>query len=122
MIYRRERLTIRWLAGMELSDIIARPQDFVGRETSVTGFLMVGADSRLVTDLDHAEGPAVLLPHTPVRARLLSAVPPGGGGHCIYSDDATVVGILSDGPLRFTSVRSLVIRRDGRVWAFRDLA
>ena len=107
------------VAGMDVSEIIGRPRDFVGRDTSVRGRLLIGADSRLVADENRPDELAILLPHPATRDRLLSAVPPYGGGRYIYAEDATVVGTLSDQPLRFATVRQLIIRRDrNQVWDF----
>jgi hypothetical protein len=111
------------LAGMDVPSIIAEPTAFIGREVAVDGFVMVGMDSRLVADPDRPDEPAILLPHPATKGRLLQCVPPGGGGRYIYCDPATVVGVIEDGPLRFVSVRRLVVRRDeGQVYEFDDVA
>ena len=64
----------------------------------------------------------MLLPHPQVEGRLLQVVPPWGGGRHIYVEDATVIGVLADGPLRFATVRAITIRRDDDVYEFADLA
>ena len=111
------------LSGMNVSSIIAEPAAFNGREATVDGFVMVGMDSRLVADPEHPDEPAILLPHPATERRLLQCVPALGGGRHIYREPATVTGVIEDSPLRFVSVRRLVVRGDdGEVYEFDDVA
>src|SRR4051794_8390364 len=107
---------------MNLPEIIAQPAAFTGREVSVDGFVMVGIDSRLVADGEYPDGAAILLPHPATKHRLLECVPVWGGGRHIYSEEATVVGVIEDRPLRFVSVRRLILRSDGETYQFDDIS
>lgn len=108
---------------MNVHSIIAELPAFNGREVTVDGFVMVGKDSRLVADPEHPDGPAIVLPHPLIQQRLLQRVPAWGGGRYIYCDSATVTGVVQGRPLRFVSVRRMVIRRDGdEVYELNDFA
>jgi hypothetical protein len=107
---------------MFVSELISRAHEFIGREISVDGILVVGDCTRLVTDAGNLHDAGVHLPHAAVRASLLQAVPPWGGGRHIYAEQATVVGMLTGAPLRFSTVRSLTVRRDDETYEFTDIA
>ncbi len=107
---------------MLIPELIARLHEFIGREASVDGVLLVGADSRVVADADRPDQACLLLPHPQVSNRLVKVVPAWGGGRYIYVEDATVVGVLASDPLRFVTVRAVIVRRDGKVYEFEDLA
>ena len=96
---------------MHVSKLMARSQEFIWREASVDGVLLVGADCRLVAAADKLDGACRPYCRTPRPSSGLSAVPPGAADAISTRRTRPSSGCWRMLPLRFASVRDLVVRR-----------
>jgi hypothetical protein len=103
------------MVRLTISEALAQVCELVGEVIAVDGILLVGEDSRLVASPDEPTSACIVVPHE-LTAQVRRKVPPLGGGPNMYHEDATICGAIVDSPPRFSSVRSITIRRRNRTY------